>query len=352
MTRRATGRQLLAGLTVLLISAGCADGASPALVPAATPGPTTTPASTPTAPPASQAPTIGLPADDGARIIAVETNPLYGPVPVTRARDITIDSPAVGIVQVQLLLPGRFDADPETRWPVLYVLGGASGTHLSWTQQTDIEALTAPANLLVVIPDVGAEIGGGWYSDWWNGGKGGPPMWETFHVVELPQLLERNWHAGDKRAIEGPSMGGVGAIGYAERHPGMFLFAGSWSAPLDLFFSIEWMTVPFELWGDRVAQADVWRAHDPMTNAAALRGTTLYVAYGNGELGPFDSGPDNPFGPGERVYGIESAAFVQRLAELNIPVTVYAYGPGTHTTPYIVRDLHESFPLVLKALGL
>ena len=25
--------------------------------------------------------------------------------------------------------------------------------------------------------------------------------------------------------------GGTGAIGYAERHPGMFIFAGSWSAP-------------------------------------------------------------------------------------------------------------------------
>ncbi|HEX2755077.1 MAG TPA: alpha/beta hydrolase-fold protein, partial [Candidatus Limnocylindrales bacterium] len=182
-------------------------------------------------PDADRSPTIGEPADDGARIIAVQTNPLYGPVPVTRARDITIDSPAVGIVQVQLLLPSRFDAQPEKRWPALYVLGGSSGTHRSWTQQTDIEALTAPEDLLVVIPDQGAEIGGGGYADWWNGGKGGPQMWETFHVVELPQLLERNWHVGDGRAIEGPSSGGLGAIGYAERHPGMFLFVGSWSAP-------------------------------------------------------------------------------------------------------------------------
>ncbi|HEX2755078.1 MAG TPA: hypothetical protein VHM48_06425 [Candidatus Limnocylindrales bacterium] len=108
----------------------------------------------------------------------------------------------------------------------------------------------------------------------------------------------------------------------------------------------------FNLLGDPVEQADLCRAHDPMINAAALRGTTLYIAYGNGELRPFDIGPDNPTGPGEREYGIESAAFVKRLHELKIPVTVYAYGPGTQTTPYMVRDLHVSFPLVLKVLGL
>jgi diacylglycerol O-acyltransferase / trehalose O-mycolyltransferase len=49
--------------------------------------------------------------------------------------------------------------------------------------------------------------------------------------------------------------------------------------------------------------------------------------------------------------GLDSAAFVKRLAELQIPVTVYAYGNGTHYWPYFQRDLHRSFPLILKALG-
>jgi hypothetical protein len=30
--------------------------------------------------------------------------------------------------------------------------------------------------------------------------QGWAAEWETFHLVELRQLLERNWHAGDKRA--------------------------------------------------------------------------------------------------------------------------------------------------------
>ena len=109
------------------------------------------------------------------------------------------------------------------------------------------------------------------------------------------------------------------------------------------------------MWGDHVTNVDVWKAHDPVTNAAALNGTALYVAYGNGVVGPLDNGQVSPYdedGSTEREIGIESALFVDRLAELKIPVTVYAYGNGTHNGPYMQRDFDRSFPLILKALGL
>jgi hypothetical protein len=132
-------------MTVLLLAAGCAGTASPAPTPTSTSTPaprataTANPASTKApAPTATPAPTIGEPADDGARIVAVESPATLArrvqagsdfvdasPVPTTRTRDLTIDSPAVGgIVHVRLLLPSKFDAQPTTRWPVLYLLGG------------------------------------------------------------------------------------------------------------------------------------------------------------------------------------------------------------------------------------
>jgi S-formylglutathione hydrolase FrmB len=365
-------RRLLAGLGALVISAGCA-GASPTPTTAPTSTPTTAPGPTPaavsaiaaspmsTSAQASLAPTIGVPADDGARIIAVDTNPpvihctnsgCSDPVsvPGRRARDLTIDSPTVGTLKVRLLLPSGFAAQPATAWPVLYLLDGSNGAYTTWTEVFDVETLTAPTNLLVVMPDAGVD---GWYSDWWNDGKGGQPAWETFHLVELRQLIERNWHAGQKRAIAGISMGGYGAMEYAARRPGMFLFAGSYSGPLHpLSARFSGVTgVPYELWGDPVAQADVWKAHDPDVNAAALKGTTLYVAYGNGQVGPLDSGSYDPTGQTEQEIAAESAAFVARLGELNIQVTVYAYA-GTHYHPYWERDFERSLPLILKALGL
>jgi len=238
---------------------------------------------------------------------------------------------------------------------MLYLLVGSGGSGAEWTDIADVGALTAQAGMLIVIPDAGV---GGYYTDWWNDGNGGRPMWETFHLVELRQLLERNWHAGDKRAVAGFSMGGYGAMEYAERMPGMFVFAASYSGVLDPYGGPGFRQLenpPNALWGDPVAQADVWKTHDPTTNAAALQGTGLYVAYGNGEMGPLEGGqasPWDPTGAVERECAAESAAFVQRLAGLQIPVTVEAYGPGTHFSRYVARDLEHSFPLILDALGL
>ena len=367
MVAHGVARPLLAGLTALVLVAGCGGSATLTPTPTSTPEPTATAAATPApertlAPtaspaPASLAPAIGESADDGARIIAVDTNPPNLLVPTTRARDLTIDSPAVGrMVQVRLLLPSRFDAQPTTDWPVLYLLGGQSGTHDGWTLYMDVETLTDPTDLLVVMPDVGSDDpNGASYTDWWNGGKGGPRQWETFHLVELRQLLERNWHAGDKRAIAGPSAGGYGAMEYAARQPGLFLFAGSYSGGgLHEFVGPASGPEPYDKWGDPIQQADIWMAHDPYLNAAALKGMALFVAYGNGEPGALDNyaiSPWDPTGDAERYCAAQSAAFVKRLHELKIPVTVFAYGNGTHGAAYFSRDLKQSRPLILKALG-
>jgi diacylglycerol O-acyltransferase/trehalose O-mycolyltransferase len=220
----------------------------------------------------------------------------------------------------------------------------------------DAEALTAPTDLLVVMADQGADDpNGASFTDWWNGGKGGPRQWETFHLVELRQLLERNWHAGDKRAIAGPSAGGYGAMEYAARQPGLFLFAGSYSGGgLHEYVGPRSGPEPYDKWGDPVDQAAIWKAHDPYLNAAALKGTALFVSYGNGEPGALDDyaiSPWDPTGEAERYCATQSAAFVERLHELKIPVTVYAYGNGTHGAAYFSRDLEQSLPLILKALG-
>jgi S-formylglutathione hydrolase FrmB len=263
-----------------------------------------------------------------------------------RTRDLSIESPAVGDVRVRLLVPSGFTAKPDAHWPVLFLLHGGGGSHLDWTQYTDAQALLAPTDLLVVLPDAGDL---GFYSDWWNGGAGGPPQWETFHTVELIQLLERNWHAGDKRAAAGLSMGGYGAFEYATRHPGMFLAVASYSGALN----------PLEgkldigdenLWGDPIAQKDVWEAHDPTHHVEALKGTVLYLGYGDGGKGPLDKGtvPSDDLEPW---IADQNRAIVAALAKAKIPATVDAYGPGSHDWPYWERGLYRSLPLLLKALG-
>ncbi|NKZ06931.1 hypothetical protein HGB48_24795 [Actinomadura latina] len=69
-------------------------------------------------------------------------------------------------------------------------------------------------------------------TDWWNRGGGGAPKWETFHLAELRQILERGYRAGPDRAVAGSSTGGLGALAYAARHRGLFRAAASFSGPV------------------------------------------------------------------------------------------------------------------------
>ena len=146
-------------------------------------------------------------------------------------------------------------------------------------------------------------------------------------------------------------MGGYGAMEYAAREPRMFRAAASFSGALDPL-GASMSDLPEGLWGDPVAQAEVWKAHDPTDIAAALRGTALYVAYGDGRPGPLDTRflPPEAYSAEAFVAG-QSEAFLAALAALGIPVTVDAYGPGSHSWPYWRRDLDRALPFLLGALG-
>jgi hypothetical protein len=96
--------------------------------------------------------------------------------------------------------------------------------------------------------------------------------------------LARRGQAGDRRRF-----GGYGAMEYAARQPGLFRFAGSYSGGgFREFVGPASGPEPYDKWGNPVAQADVWKTHDPYLNAAALRGTALFLSYGNGQLGALD----------------------------------------------------------------
>jgi diacylglycerol O-acyltransferase / trehalose O-mycolyltransferase len=274
-----------------------------------------------------------------------------------RIVDLTVQSPALGrAAVVRLITPdGWRERRRGQRWPVLYLLAGCCGAPDDWTRETDVEDLRALRDVLVVTPEAGAQ---GWYSDWWNHGAGGAPKWETFHVTELRRLLEREYGAGQRRAIAGLSMGGTGAMNYAARHRGMFRAAASYSGvvhPLaDPYGVINLIRDlgeedPYAIWGDPLAQIDIWIAHDPVYHAESLRGVGLFLSVGNGTAGPLD-----PPGADDGEGGLQgmNLSLYARLRQLGIPVTADFYGPGTHSWPYWERELHRSLPMLLSALGL
>ncbi|MQY03458.1 alpha/beta hydrolase [Actinomadura macrotermitis] len=280
----------------------------------------------------------------------------------SHALDLTIASKAMRkSVKVRLLLPKGWSRTSRRTWPVVWALHGGNDRYDAWYRRTDIAKLAARSQVIVVMPE-GGYAGG--YTDWWNYGRGGSPAWETFHLTELRRLLESRYRAGTKRAVLGQSSGGYGAMIYAARHPGMFRFAASYSgflstlspgAPEVLQTGLAGLG-PFTdknaMWGDPVFQRKIWQQHDPVAQAARLRGTKLYVAVAkDGKKGPLDRRDAQAADPAEAFCYYTAKPFLARLKAQRIPVTTHLYPKGTHSWVYWQDELHRSWPLALKAIG-
>jgi len=271
-----------------------------------------------------------------------------------RLSDVVVATPALAApVHVRILLPAGYAAHPRARHPVLYLLHGAFADWRSWTDAGDAERITAGLNAIVVMPEGG---NGGWYTNWFNGGAGGPPEWETFHIGQLIPWVDATYRTVGRRgrAIAGLSMGGFGAMSYAARHPDRFVWAASFSGAVDIIHNAPVAAViaaeapadggrPDDQFGNRLADEIVWRAHNPWDLAGNLRGLVLTLDTGNGQPGRFDD-PTKPIDPIEDQVRLMSVSLHHRLGALRIAHTWDDYGPGTHSWPYWRRDLERALP--------
>jgi diacylglycerol O-acyltransferase/trehalose O-mycolyltransferase len=278
-----------------------------------------------------------------------------------RQVDLAVRSRALGgrTVNVRLLTPDGWDpTDRSQHWPTFWLLHGCCGNYTSWTGATDVEELDSLRKILVVMPEAGWN---GWYSDWWNHGAGGDPAWDTFHTVELRQLLERDWAASSNRVVAGLSMGGQGALLYAARHPGMFKAAAAYSGSAHPLLNDESVNRimgffagqgndPLRVWGDPVAQREIWEAHDPYFLAQRLKSIPVYLSCGDGTAGPLD--PPGRTDALEADFNRQNHALAAELRRVGAKqLTTNFYGPGTHAWAYWQRELHASLPMLLDALG-
>ena len=257
---------------------------------------------------------------------------------------------------VYVLLPPGYEPSAARRYPVFYLLHGTSGTASDWTLKGAAEKVIGNRQLITVMPDIALNGGGGgWCSDWPNGAQ----RWETFHIRQLIPWVDSNLNtvaARSGRAIAGLSQGGFCSLSYAARHPDLFSVALGYSGAPDIFYDPDARAgaqtiinatevgldhvAPNTFFGDPLTNGVNWAAHDPATLAENLRSTQMYMYWGNGQPGPFDS-PSSFLGG----TGIESAVwqdnndFQRRLNALRIPALFDDYGPGTHSWPYWTRDL-------------
>jgi len=281
---------------------------------------------------------------------------------------LTFTTPALANpVNVRVLLPSGYAADPTRHYPVLYLFDGTSGRASDWTTFGDAEQTTAGLPLIVVMPDITYNgNGGGWCTNSVNGGKYGPPEWETFHIDELIPWVDRNFHtiaSRDGRAIAGLSQGGFCSMSYAAQFPDLFITALAFSGAPDIAYDpvaqagataiINATEVgldgvpPDSLFGNPLTDEINWAAHDPATLANNLRGMNLMLYNGNGLPGPLDTQLNLEGSLIEGAVGVDNQYFHRRLVALKIPNYWDPYGPGTHSWPYWTRDLQESIGSVM-----
>jgi S-formylglutathione hydrolase FrmB len=265
-----------------------------------------------------------------------------------RLEQLGFRTPAVnGVTYVRVLVPRGYAAHPQRRYPVLYLLHGALDDQTAWTVKGDAEQIMAHYPVIVVMPDSGTSGG---YTNWFNGGAGGPPEWETYHIDQLLPWIDDHFRTRpvrSERAIAGLSMGGFGAISYAARHPDLFAAAASFSGAVDTNNPLDIAVTPAAVFGPRATEEVIWRGHNPWDLAQNLRGVSVTIRTGNGQ-------PGGPFGGGdivETAVGQMSVSFHNRLERLGIPSVFDDYGPGGHLWPYWERDLRQTLPTLMSVFA-
>lgn len=134
-------------------------------------------------------------------------------------------------VKYNIYLPADYDKNNRL-YPVLYLLHGYTDDETGWTQfgQTPeiadktINSGEAPP-MIIVMPDAGVT----WYMNTFDG----KTKFEDFFIKEFIPYIETTYRIRSKkefRAVAGLSMGGLGTLLYATKHPDMFTAAAPLSA--------------------------------------------------------------------------------------------------------------------------
>lgn len=273
-----------------------------------------------------------------------------------RLREITLRTPLLvskmlgplpgnptGQTKVRVLLPEGYDPKGSRRYPVLYLYHGGGGNQTEWTtpaSKGDAEGLTKGLPLIVVMPEGG--MAGG-YSDWHNGGAGGPPQWKTYHLDRLIPWIDARYRtvaSRNGRATAGLSMGG-GGLRYAALRPDRIGATAAFSGDIDILQpASDWigMGAPIArmIWGDRKTEEVRWRG---------ANGPDLAGNLGNTDVAIFTGDTGRP----EGVYILQgSTAMHERLDRLGIRNRFTLYPGMTHSWPTWNRALTDWLPGLMR----
>ncbi|MGN2641699.1 alpha/beta hydrolase [Nocardia takedensis] len=265
-------------------------------------------------------------------------------------------------------------ADASVPRPAFYLLNGAGGGEdtASWNAKTDALQFLSDKNVNVIQP-----IGGKWsyYTDWIKDDPTlGRNKWTTFFTEELPPLIDGALGTNGVNGIAGLSTSGTTVLALPIAKPGLYKAAAAYSGCAQTSDPVgsEFVRLTVETWGggDTLNMwgpegSPEWTKNDPYVNAEGLRGVDLYVSTGTGLPGPYDTLDGKYALPG--AYGLANQLIIggvieagtnfcthnlqNKLNELGIPATFNFRPNGTHSWGYWQDELHQSWPVLARGMG-
>ena len=267
------------------------------------------------------------------------------------------DGPTAHGNGVRVLLPEGYQPRSAKRYPVLYLLHGATGSYKTWHQDVGPElARFAGSDLIVVMPE-GGRIG--MYTNWVDQSKHRQD-WLTFHLDQLVPFIDRNLKTipeARSRAIAGVSMGGGGAFRYTFERPDLFGTVASFSGAVNPHSPLFAAALPAmtTYWGlPAYGQYglpfwpfwNAWRSANPMGHAQRFRGVTTLLFVGKGT------------DPAEHEMRMQAEGMSAALTRAGVPHTFVNYGApgdgcdGGHTPGCAGYGLRRAMPQIRAGLSL
>ena len=219
------------------------------------------------------------------------------------------------------------------RYPVLYLLHGAQGGAKDWTTLGSAQTIVCNESLITIMPNGDPY---GFYTNWVIPGDVAPQRWRIYHMEELVPWIDLNLRTVAKkqgRAIAGLSMGGYGAIHYAELYPDYFTYTTSFPGAVDLMNpSIQKVLYimpgptkpligPFGYLSTEPVGSNAWYSENTILRAEQLRNMSIVLYTGD-------------FGFTEHYLRFGTYHLWSTLVSLKIPVYLDDYGDGKSIGPH------------------
>ena len=245
---------------------------------------------------------------------------------------LTIKSKVLKRETKVLIISPTNSGDYDERYPVIYLLHGYGGDHMSWIGVApQLKNQADQQKIIFVCPDGGK---GSWYFD--------SPIdssirYESYITKELVPFIDVHFSTQAKassRAITGLSMGGHGAMYLAIRHIDLFGAAGSTSGGVDFTpFPNKW-DIDKAL-GDYKLNKERWRQYTVLYLVEKLRNDQISII--------IDCGLDDFFLDVNR-------SLHKKLLELKINHE-YIEPPGGHSAIYWRNNIDRQIIFFKKSFS-